>query len=651
MSVTTIAHHHHTDRAYRPQTALLILLVVQFALGIARLQIVPPGYNVDEFWHFAGAKNVAAACMRDLIGLEWSIFRDEDVGFDAEQWALVLPNQANAAPCKLLFHYPHAHGIAYYIWSGLPLAVFNSVSDVVSITLLRVIHLVLGLGTTTLCHFTARQLFPQQPMLTLGTTITVGLNHHMADIMSGVNDEAGAIFAITFLIWVLVRLRRRGVSASQVLLMIIALGLCFMTKTTAWIGLPLLLLWCWASLPILMRRWSLAGASLAAAILLLVVKPFDWTVPAHWFAYNNGWPDQTRAAARTNEVSTLGNYALAVRSDKTPQGYVQYIPEAQLELIQGRQVTVGGWVWAPLNSVVPFPAIQVGSEIISSVTLGDGKWQFRAMTANIDSRAAHFAVLLPASKNIEEVRYDEIILTPGEYRTNELQALTDHLELGVTLGDEQLPTNLLRNPSAEQTWPKLRFERVPTGVPEINQTLWSLMSWVRTGAAWRQVPVWLFVMHWSGFGGVFPGLSPIQLLPHACLTLLAAVGLVGTLLKFRPLTNTWQFGKFGNRELRLILVSALLLWLPVVLRSEIHADRAAMFAFAGARYGLPGILPTMALFSVGIMTPLPRQWQQWLLAGIILLMFVSSVYILLEVQIPFYDCATYPDTECLISVQ
>ena len=48
---------------------LALLLLAQVALGMLRIQIVPLGFNVDEIIHFAHAKLVAAACLRDSVGL------------------------------------------------------------------------------------------------------------------------------------------------------------------------------------------------------------------------------------------------------------------------------------------------------------------------------------------------------------------------------------------------------------------------------------------------------------------------------------------------------------------------------------------------------------------------------------------------------
>ena len=67
--------------------AIVLLLLIQLMLGALRIQIVPLGYNVDEIIHFAHTKLVAAACLRDSIGLSWSLHKEDSlIGEDVTEW-------------------------------------------------------------------------------------------------------------------------------------------------------------------------------------------------------------------------------------------------------------------------------------------------------------------------------------------------------------------------------------------------------------------------------------------------------------------------------------------------------------------------------------------------------------------------------------
>ena len=102
------------------------------------MQIVPLGHNVDEIIHFAHTKLVAAGCLRDSVGLSWSLHNEDSlIGEDVTEWiafnneeiTMVDPASLTSAPCQLLFDDRRLTNAAYYIWAGIPMAIFNGLSD------------------------------------------------------------------------------------------------------------------------------------------------------------------------------------------------------------------------------------------------------------------------------------------------------------------------------------------------------------------------------------------------------------------------------------------------------------------------------------------------------------------------------------------
>ena len=188
------------------------LLLTQLMLGVLRVQIVPLGWNVDEIIHFAHTRLVAAACLRDTVGLPWSLHReDSEIGenvtelmaFNKEELTKVYPRDSQSSPCELLFDKRRLTNSGYYIWAGLPMAIFNDFSDRTTINLGRLATLVLGVIATTLTYSTARNLFPKNHLIHIGAASIMALNHQQGDITSGLNTDAGATFAISLLFWTL----------------------------------------------------------------------------------------------------------------------------------------------------------------------------------------------------------------------------------------------------------------------------------------------------------------------------------------------------------------------------------------------------------------------------------------------------------------
>ena len=653
------------------------LIVAQLTLGIAQLQIVPFGSGVDELYHFGSAKNVFAACLRDAVGLPWSLYSDvpweeprqhSQMGllrqWVGEHWELIDAESPMASPCSVLRQPHYLKSLAYYGWVAAPMAFLDSLPPMASIPIGRFATLLLGLAVTSLAYLTCLEFFPKRTLLAMATATTIGLNHHMSGIMTGVNTDAGATFSVTLLLWSLCRIHRRGYSLGRTLMLCIALCLCLLTKTTAWVGLPVAAMWLWANLS-LRWRWN-SGVFLAfsAAVFLILVRPVEWSVPSHWFVRSEFRTDRLIPAARIAIDVPLGRYGLSVDSSQSPTGYLQFLTEKQLGPLRGRPVSAAGWVWAPLGSEVAFPAIDAGDGIVSEITIGTGEWQFQTLNTHVPQDSTYLAFLLPAADSSVAVHYDGMVLVPGHYSLSEPPTFLSPLGKSGYIDQSHSFTNLLRNPSAEHAWPKINFSilvfhlarwgleppefMVPSPL-NLNPSLWSVLSWQRTGPAWRQLPGWVFSMFWSGFGGVNPGLTRIQLWPLAVASLLSLAGLFWLVARLPQ--GSWQLTGKEHLWLLLLVLTGFLIWTIVPLRTEIYPNRASMFAFAGVRHALTGLTTTMTLFAIGLLNIIPRRAHGYAVATLALFLFLTSVYILLAVQIPFYECPLHPRTQCLVSVR
>ncbi len=87
--------------------------------------------------------------------------------------------------------------------------------------------------------------------------------------------------------------------------------------------------------------------------------------------------------------------------------------------------------------------------------------------------------------------------------------------------------------------------------------------------------------------------------------------------------------------------------LMIILRTDIYPHRSIMLIFAGTRYGLPAMLPISILFALGWTSLFPRKYHNISISILVLILFVISTYIILGVQIPFYNCTIDPPIRCL----
>ncbi len=104
---------------------------------------------------------------------------------------------------------------------------------------------------------------------------------------TGTNADVGAACALGMLLWALARIHARGGSTYRTLAAALALLACFTTKTSAWIGAPLAVMWVLATLPAAIKRRAILSLLAAGSGAVLVLQPVDLLAPAHW-VINNG---------------------------------------------------------------------------------------------------------------------------------------------------------------------------------------------------------------------------------------------------------------------------------------------------------------------------------------------------------------------------
>ena len=359
----------------------------------------------------------------------------------------------------------------------------------------------------------------------------------------------------------------------------------------------------------------------------------EWETPQYWF--NAGPTEILGGTLRVEADGPLGAHVLVAQAgdpNRDSNEEVQYLPDRAAARLAGKPVTFGAWLRAPQGETVQGPAWDDGAQRAAASVTATGEWQWVAAAAVAAPGARTGALFLVPPASGAEVLYDGIVVAEGTYPTD---VPPDFADAGGQHGEwgGQPFTNLALNPSAEAVWPTLRVAGMPRDFVAYNGRIRSLLAWRRTDAAYPAVLSWLFAGFWSAFSGLHPGLTRLELIP---LALLMVAGAVGALLT--------AFARPGRARpelrhaVRFFAPIAVIIWGAVVLRADLWPNLPEVLSFAGARYAVPAVIPTIALLVIGGLYWLPPRAQPAALAVLFVMLWLVSVHVLLREQIPFYAC-------------
>jgi len=585
-----------------PVPAILILLGL--AHGLLYVFLVPPWQHYDEPGHFeyvwqianrptwpqAGDYDPAMRRAMLLSMLEHGFYRDLQVTPDL---TAAVPNiglsQVGDPP-------------VYYWLASLPLHFLHDRSVTDQLYASRLVSLILYLVTILIGWGIMLELTPPNHALRWMVPITLALLPGFTDLMTSVNNDVGAIAVFSLFLLASVRLIRRGLSFFGLVFVFGAAALCFWTKNTVWLALPLLPV---VFLFTLLRgRWRLfAWALFLATVVIGLGSVFMWGDAALWYRRTlQGSP--TRAV---NSLAPLGEHAF--RLDLSPQksspSILQPLPPETVRDLRNAPVTLGAWVWSsqPMRAQMPALSCDCGGQlqVFSREIQAGTEPRFYLLTATLPVNANSIWVALAPPANMEEVQgtvfYDGLVLVKGERLTQDPPRFEDaNGERGVW--GEQPFTNLLRNSSAEQAGPGVQswanaiglkiYNPYPVSYP--SDILVSLLDWKGAGWYYQIDGAHLLRTFWAKFGwGNVPLLGSK---PYRALAVVTFLGLAGGgwAIWRRRYTLQW--------EILLLLGLALLgIWVPAILRGI--GSLFGNYFFPVARYAYPAILPTVLVLNAG----------------------------------------------------
>lgn len=597
--------YDHLDQPVSRRT-LLIALVVACLHGLVYVFLVPPWQHADEPNHFEYVWLVARRGVIPQAG-------DYDQGMRREVAQSMLEHgffrglnftpdlEAESQPIWIGGYSQLSNPPLYYLAAAAPLRLLPAPTVTQQLYLARLVSLLFLLATVAaawgIVAELARPGHPLRLLVPLGLALLPGF----IDLMTSVNNDAGAIALFSLSLWGSLRILRRGPALRPALLTLLVVGLSFFMKETAFIALPVFgFALLFAALTGRRRRfaWAVCLLGLAAGALAAV----RWGDAALWYR-STGQATDTRAAS---EQAPLGEHVFRVESgaEVSPSWLVplfQPVPALTGQDIQERTYTLGAWMWASAPVVARTPILNDGKQAyFAAVTLGTEP-AFYALKAKLPPGPVHrvWVTLSPLPPDPEQnvvVYYDSLVLAEGERPALAPPEFQDRDGRQGRWGGADF-TNLLRNASAERAGPRLAPWLDHFGVKLLpDQTRPSLVAtylldWRGAYAYYRAAADRLFRSFWGLFGWAHVPLKGFR--PYHFLLAATLAGVLGAGLAL------WRQRRALAPETLLLLAGVLaLVWGTTFVRGAVYLAIPSVY-YPVARYAYTAIIPTVLVLCLG----------------------------------------------------
>jgi len=578
----------------------LILILLAAIIGTVFILIVPPWEHYDEPGHFEYAWLLANRpgfpesgefdqTMRREVGAsllehgfhEYSAYHLLKI---EEPISIIIP-QTGDLP-------------AYYLLVSLPLRLIKHSDITFQLYVSRFVSLSLFLTTLYLSHLTSSLLFGKDhPLAWMIPTFIIFLPSFV-DIMTAVNNDVAAITSFSFFVWISIAIIKKGLSLKSLGILIIAVTLSVLSKSSAWLVAPLGL-----SVVVLGLLKGKSIKSLAAICLIgliigiALVFSFNTSAPAFFYATSDKYIP-TRTVTNKSPVGQVS--IVQERQAWLWQGFNYTIPPAEFLKINAQEATLGAYIWADQPTVIQFPKIGCSGETkMTSFTNTKIELsthpQFFAFSSNIPEKdkSLCWVQFYPTQDENNRVYWDGIVLVPGRYEGKPLPDFNDADATGGVWDNVQF-TNLLRNASGETAWPvfsTLAKRIIPGNLNFSSSRLLSFFDHKSHGWYFKAAAGNIFRSFWAmfGWGNVFVlGRRPYWVFVGFSLVLLFGF-LISLIVKPHPYSS----------KIALFLLIAIAFQCALVLFRGVGSWYGNTF-IPGARYFYPVILPVSILAVAGV---------------------------------------------------
>jgi hypothetical protein len=586
-------------RLWKEHWALGLVLLFGSIHGLVYVFTVPPWQHYDEPGHFEFAWLIAnrvhlpkpgefnQSMRRELAAsmIEYDFFKGMDFRpnliSQREPIWIGIP-QINDRPL-------------YYTLVAAPLRLVRTSDITFQLYLGRWVSLLLYLVTILAACGIVAELTPPDSALRWVVPITVVLLPGFTDLMTALNDDVGATAFFSLFLWAGVRLIQKGFTLPRLLALAVTASLCFWTKNTVTISALLLFI------PLLFSifrgaRRPVAWALLGGSILVGILTVFAWGNPANWYEQ-----ESTGIPTRTSKLEVpLGRSAFrfSLNPNALDPSLVQVLPRSSVDLLRGKQVTLGAWIWASDTRTVRTPVLDDGiHRAFQDVTVGPSPTYFSFMTTLSEDAGSIKLTLFPVDGEIDEaisVYYDGVVLVRGDVPLADKScSFSSDARMISWRGEEY--ANFIRNPSAEHAWPWVRSwvdNRVAGMIPgRPSQIFVTLLDWRSFTSYFRAAFRQLFQTFWAKFGWAHVPLLGHR--PYRVLGIFTIAGLLGAVV------GLWRRRRLISGETLVFFACALVLvWGFALMRGSSSIVEDSILV-PSARYAYPVVIPTLLILTYG----------------------------------------------------
>jgi hypothetical protein len=590
------------------------LLLLAFIIGLVFVFLVPPWQHYDEPNHFEYAWLVAhrpgwpqegdfdremrVATLQSMI--DHNFFRGMDGDIPPhdvpEPWIGPIP-QIGDPPL-------------YYWLAALPLRFFPPLEVTSQLYAARLVSLLLFLGTVYLAWETTRLLVAKDSPLRWMVPAFVVALPAFVDIMTAVNNDVAAVAAFMLFIYAATFLIMRGWRWTHIFLLLLAAGLCILSKRTVFftvVLIPIVLLF--TILQGKKQRW--AWLILAVIGVLAFAASFRYGDAAAWYRRT---PQQALTRFTAEDLHSSAAFRLQIENNDPSYQLVQFLPTESVPKLAGQTVTLGAWIWSEGSVNLRAPRIVLVGKNAPVLLQGDQqitlqrtphfyRWTFRLPEDPGERAWIQFGPAAENPASPTEVFLDDFVLVIGDFSGAEIPRWQDDSrQYGDWAGKSV--ENLLRGGSAESAWinPRPWADQAWSRVFGYSSQRWAsfilytLRDWPGTGWYYRATGATLFRSFWAVFGWGHVDLLGSK--PYRLLLVVTFILVLG---------GIWRLWK-ARRSLRWPVLAVYTLALAVIwgltLVRGVHHLLMSWLWIPAARYAFPVLLPIAFLFALGANT-----WQ------------------------------------------
>jgi hypothetical protein len=603
-----------SSRSGKNRTWLWIILVLALIHGLIYIAVVPPWQHYDEPNHFEyvwlaaflgkmpnGNDNdpqLSRSVMESMIANNF-------FGPGTKIEDFIQPNQ----PMRIFGQSQLEERPFYYFIASLPIRLIDRYDIIPQLYVSRLVSLMFYLVSIILSWAIVCELTSPGNQLRWMLPIALALMPTFTDVMTSVNNDSAAVAIFSMLLWMSLRLVKRGFSWVGFLGLVLVAVFSYFSKATAMIALALVPLALIFSVLRGRLRW-VGWAFFVGIVVLGLALTLSWGDAAHW--YRSSF--QVEDSRVTSPQAMNGQHAIQIDtgSEVSPSWMVAFFQPTSGtygEQAAGKTYTLGGWVWADRAIKARSPILGTNNQFYSKqIPLTIEPTYFAiSMTVEENSSNRVWVNLDPRLPNMNQrtrIYYDGLVLAEGDHTQDGPPQFLDATGQQGEWGGEPF-NNMLRNGSAEQGGLRIRLLADKFGarlMPDRIQPSFIgsfLLDWKGAGWAYKLTADRIFHTFWGTFGW---GHVPILFIPFWLFLLLSILGLVGAIAwSIRRLRE--DRASFPWEIIALLLLAILGAWGAAAVRGSIYLALPRLY-IPVARYGFVAVIPTMLILVGG--------WFEWM---------------------------------------